>query len=83
MTRPLIDRQSLDHPEHFDDEIREYKSNARYKPTALEQLLFEMAGHRCTICDAPWLEINHITELAEGGKTEYDNLIVLCPNCHT
>jgi len=83
MTRPLIDRENLDHPEHFDDEIREYKSVARYRPTALEQMLFEMSGHRCTICSAPWLEIHHIIELANGGKTEYDNLIVLCPNCHT
>ncbi len=83
MTRPLLDRTTYDHPEHFDDEIREYRTSDRYIPTPLEALLFELAGHRCTICLAPWLEIHHIEELGEGGKTEYDNLIVLCPNCHT
>ncbi len=83
MAQPLIDRKLLDHPEHFDDEIRAYKSSKRYVPTALEQRLFEQAGHHCTICSAPWLEIHHIDELSGGGKTEYANLIVLCPNCHT
>ena len=79
----LIDRVEYDHPEHFDDEIREYRTSRRYVPTALENLLYELAGHRCTICAAPWLEIHHINELSEGGETAYDNLIVLCPNCHT
>ena len=78
-----INRNQLDHPEHFDDEIREYRDSSRYVPTALERLLFELAGHRCTICAAPWMEIHHIDELSEGGKTEFENLIVLCPNCHT
>ena len=83
MTKPLIDRKKMDHPEHFDDIIREYKSSNRYIPTPLENLLFEMAGHRCTICKEPWLEIHHIKPLEKGGKTSYENLIVLCPNCHT
>ena len=83
MSQPLIDPKLLDHPEHFDDEIRAYKSCKRYVPTALAQQLFELAGHRCTICSAPWLEIHHIEEISEGGKTEHANLIVLCPNCHT
>ena len=83
MPKPLLDRSLYDHPEHFDDEIRAYKSSARYVPTALESLLYELAGHRCTICHAPWLEIHHIEELGDGGKTEYENLVVLCPNCHT
>ena len=83
MARLNIDRQLLDHPEHFDDEIRAYKDSERYVPTDLERLLFELAGHQCTICRAPWLEIHHIDELSEGGQTAFDNLIVLCPNCHT
>ena len=83
MTTPLLDRSQYGPPEHFDDEIRAFRSSSRYVPTSLENLLFELAGHRCTICRAPWLEIHHIDELCEGGKTEYENLIVLCPNCHT
>lgn len=83
MAKGLIERSEYDHPEHFDDLIREYKTSKRYIPTPLEDLLYQLAGHRCTICSAPWLEIHHIDELSEGGRTEYDNLIVLCPNCHT
>ena len=83
MSKPLIDRCSYDHPEHFDDDIRSYKTSDRYIPTPLENLLFELAGHHCSICRAPFLEIHHIDELSEGGQSEYDNLIVLCPNCHT
>ena len=80
---PLLNRDQYGPPEHFDDEIRAYRSSTRYIPTPLENLLFELAGHRCTLCHAPWLEIHHIEELSDGGKTEYENLIVLCPNCHT
>jgi hypothetical protein len=80
---PLLDRSQFGPPEHWDDAVRAYRSSARYIPTALEQLLFELAGHRCTICKAPWLEIHHIQELERGGQTEYANLIVLCPNGHT
>ena len=83
MSQPWIDPRILDHPEHFDDEIREYKSSKRYVPTPLQQHLFELAGHRCTICSAPWLETHHIEKISDGGKTEFANLIVLCPNCHT
>jgi hypothetical protein len=83
MTKPLLDRALYDHPEHFDDEIRAYRTSSRYVPTALESLLYELSGHRCTICGAPWLEVHHIEELGNGGHTTYDNLIVLCPNCHT
>src|SRR6266404_2591237 len=83
MTKPLLDRTQYDHPEHFDDDIREYRTSKRYIPTPLENLLFELSGYKCGICSAPWLEIHHIEELGDGGQTEYENLIVLCPNCHT
>lgn len=83
MSKPLIDRSKYDHPEHFEDRIREYRTLERYVPTPLMHLLYEMAGHRCTLCGAPWLEIHHIDPLGNGGETTYDNLIVLCPNCHT
>ena len=83
MKATLINRKDYDHPEHFDDVIREYKSSERYFPTPLEDLLLEQCGHRCTICLAPYCEIHHIEFLKDGGLTKYENLIVLCPNCHT
>lgn len=30
----------------------------------------------------PYLEVHHITRLAEGGEDTVDNAIALCPNCH-
>lgn len=74
--------KKYDHPEHFKDEIEEYLSEQRSYPTPLEDLLLEQAGHRCTICRDTNYDFHHIKHLANGGKTEYDNLIVLCPNCH-
>ncbi len=75
--------EKYDHPEHFDDIIREYNSDQRYIPSPLKDLLLDQCGHRCTICDAPYCEIHHIIFMEKGGPTEYENLIVLCPNCHT
>lgn len=71
------------HPEEYWDRIREYSSDNRYRPSNLESLLLDQAGFRCSICQAPYFELHHIKEMRHGGKTEYDNLIVLCPNCHT
>jgi hypothetical protein len=52
-------------------------------PAALERDLMIEAGYRCAVCkgtDA--LEIDHIVEWVEVQKHEFENLIVLCPNCH-
>jgi len=83
MPKKIIPIPKLDHPEQFDDLIREFESPERQYPTPLQNLLYELAGHRCTICQAPWMELHHIKELSDGGTTTYENLIVLCPNCHT
>ena len=29
------------------------------------------------------LQLHHIKQVAEGGTNDVDNIIVLCPNCHT
>jgi len=81
--KPLVAPKLLDHPEHFADTLRAYQSCDRDTPEQLRRHLLELAAHHCTICRAPWLEIHHIQELSKGGKTEYDNLIVLCSNCHS
>jgi len=43
------------------------------------------AGHRCAIptCKHPTTEIAHIVPWAQCQSHEFDNLIALCPNCHT
>ena len=78
----IVRNKDYDHPEHFADKIEEYNSEQRYIPTPLLDLLLEQAGHRCTICKENCYDLHHINFLNDGGKTEYDNLIALCPNCH-
>ena len=43
------------------------------------------AGHRCAIptCRATTTEIAHIVPWAKFQDNSFENLIVLCPNCHT
>lgn len=43
----------------------------------------EYKCNACKILLPPTFEIDHIVELRDGGKDEYDNLQALCPNCHS
>ncbi len=54
-------------------------------PAELKRKLLVEAGHRCAIptCRHPTTEIAHIESYAKVRKHEYNNLIALCPNCHT
>lgn len=54
-------------------------------PRPVERELLVEAGHRCAIptCRRTPVEIAHIVARAKGGPDTVDNLIVLCPNCHT
>ena len=41
--------------------------------------------YKCNSCKMllpPTFEVDHIIELQDGGKDEYNNLQALCPNCH-
>lgn len=50
-----------------------------------ENIFFDRAEQRCEWCNertnSP--EIHHIEPRSEGGPNEYDNLIGLCPGCHS
>lgn len=43
------------------------------------------SGHRCAIptCRATTTEIAHIVPWAQSKDNSFENLIALCPNCHT
>ena len=43
------------------------------------------SGHRCAIptCRATTTEIAHIVPWAKSHDNSFENLIALCPNCHT
>ncbi len=54
-------------------------------PDSLRDLVLKEAGFQCPYCghrDGLNLTIHHIQRERDGGKTEYNNLIALCFNCH-
>lgn len=59
--------------------------NRPYTPEKLKKELYLEAGFRCAIptCrQAGPLDIAHIHALNDGGPSDFNNLIVLCPSCH-
>jgi hypothetical protein len=54
-------------------------------PAELKRKILVEAGHRCAIptCRATTTEIAHIEPWSKVKEHRYENLIVLCPNCHT
>ncbi len=52
-------------------------------PADLERRLMIEAGYRCAVCKTPEpLQIDHIIEWSTVLKHEFQNMIVLCANCH-
>ena len=52
----------------------------------VKKALRQQAENRCPICgedDEFTFEYHHIKPIAEGGKSEEPNLILLCSNCHS
>jgi hypothetical protein len=54
-------------------------------PRRLRRAVLVEAGHRCAIptCRATTTEIAHAVPWSEVREHTFDNLIVLCPNCHS
>lgn len=54
-------------------------------PTALKRAVLVEAGHRCAIptCRTTTTEIAHIIPWREVRRHKFDNLIALCPTCHS
>lgn len=54
-------------------------------PAALKREVLVEAGHRCAIptCKNPTTEVAHIVPYRDEKSHSFDNLIALCPNCHT
>jgi hypothetical protein len=54
-------------------------------PRELEREVLLEAGHRCAIptCRQPTTEVAHIIPYSKVKKHSFDNLLALCPNCHT
>lgn len=59
----------------------------RFFKGALRQAILKRDGYRCVLCgkspaDGVRLEIDHIIEFEDGGKTTYDNGQTLCGDCN-
>lgn len=54
-------------------------------PEELKRSVLVEAGHRCSIpsCRHTTVEIAHIIPFSECKEHKFENLIALCPNCHT
>lgn len=54
-------------------------------PAVIKRAVLVEAGHRCAIptCRFPTTELAHIIPYSEVLNHSYENLIALCPNCHT
>lgn len=54
-------------------------------PAEVRRAVLVEAGHRCAIptCRATTTEIAHIVAWSESADNSFENLIALCPNCHT
>lgn len=54
-------------------------------PATVKRAVLVEAGHRCAIptCRATTTEIAHIVPWATTQDNSFENLIALCPNCHT
>jgi hypothetical protein len=54
-------------------------------PAELKRAVLVEAGHRCAIptCRTSTTEIAHIAPWRDKREHTFDNLIALCPNCHT
>lgn len=61
-------------------------------PDVVAEVLIRADG-RCDECrsaapfisrstNQPYLEVHHVTRLADGGEDTVDNAVALCPNCH-
>jgi hypothetical protein len=54
-------------------------------PANIKRAVLVEAGHRCAIptCRSTTTEIAHIVAYSKTQDNSFENLIALCPNCHT
>ena len=72
-------------------DTKEQVSHVRYRSEAIKLYAKKRANGKCEGCDAespfetksgPYLEVHHLTRLADGGADCPENVIALCPTCH-
>jgi 5-methylcytosine-specific restriction endonuclease McrA len=61
-------------------------TEARTVPLDVRRLVLHEAGYKCSnpACRYPLtLDVHHLYYVSEGGSNLAENLLPLCPNCHT
>lgn len=56
---------------------------SRHIPKLIDQQVKERDHFECAWCGVKLTERHHIDEYSGGGQHTVENLILLCPNCHT
>lgn len=56
---------------------------SRYIPINIDREIKERHFFECAWCGEKLTERHHIIEFSQGGNHTTENLILLCPNCHT
>lgn len=75
------------HHVHQFRQIIDGKSNtfndSRTVGSKLKKQVYEKCNNKCVKCgNIENLHIHHIVEFSKGGRTELENLVLLCPSCH-
>lgn len=67
----------------IDGGIEKYEQS-RQIPKVIRERVMERDNRQCTVCGKKEkLHLHHIKPFSEGGLHHEDNLVVLCPPCHT
>lgn len=59
------------------------KEKSRYIKKTERDKLDKSSNFKCAWCGVNLMERHHIVQYSDGGQNIADNLILLCPNCHT
>lgn len=74
-------RKKIEREERLADEDAAYQ-----RWNAIRQQVLERDGHTCQMCGfvaSSNLHIHHIMKRSDGGTDHLDNLLTLCPTCHS
>lgn len=64
---------------------RKRVASTKYGTRSFRVKFIEHRGTCCELCDynvTEMLVIHHIVERSKGGSDDYDNLLLVCSNCH-
>ena len=67
-----------------EDAYLEYKENLKW--TLIREDILERDGYKCQLCGKKGtskLHIHHILKRRNGGENYYDQLLTVCPKCHS